>query len=80
MSNSEKAPRPWDIFNKNIEKVSTDIADERFNICKQCPNFIKSTTQCKECGCIMKQKVKLPNAACPIGKWNVVRIGFREEI
>lgn len=72
--------RPWDLFNKNIGRVETDIAEERMNICRSCDNFISATTQCKECGCIMKMKSKLPNAFCPIHKWEAVDISYKEEI
>jgi len=69
---SDRPARPWDLFNKNIGRVETDIAEKRLDICKDCDKFIKATTQCKECGCVMKLKTKLPNASCPLGKWDVV--------
>ena len=72
--------RPWDLFNKNIGRVETDIAQERLAICKGCDKFISATTQCKECGCIMKLKTKLPNASCPLHKWEAVDISYKEEI
>jgi rRNA maturation protein Nop10 len=71
--------RPWDIFNKNLEKVKDTVSQERMDICKQCPEFINLTDQCKKCGCIMSIKTKLPNAYCPIGKWDAIRVGFKEE-
>ena len=77
--NNKKA-RPWDLFNKNIEKVSIDIASQRFEICKACPELIKLTSQCKKCGCFMEAKTKLPHAECPIGKWDKVVISLKEEI
>jgi hypothetical protein len=74
--------RPWDLFNKNLGRVSEEISEERLSICRECPEFIKATSQCKECGCIMNLKTKLPNASCPLGKWNTVSINsinFKEE-
>jgi hypothetical protein len=69
----EKVPaRPWDLFNSKIGRVSADIAKERLAICKECPELIKATKQCKKCGCIMNLKVKLPHAFCPIDKWAAV--------
>jgi hypothetical protein len=68
---SENQPaRPWDLLNSNIGRVSAEIREKRLSICKQCPEFISSITQCKKCGCIMNLKTKLPNAECPIGKWH----------
>jgi len=79
MSKERKA-RPWDLYNKNIGRVESIIAEERLNICKMCPEYISATHQCKECGCIMNLKTKLPNASCPLGKWDQVDISYKEEI
>jgi hypothetical protein len=66
-----KIARPWDLFNNKIGRVSAQVAEERFAICKACPHLIQATAQCKKCGCLMKAKTKLPHASCPIGKWDV---------
>lgn len=65
----DRPARPWDLYNKKIGRVDNLTANERIEICRGCEFFIKPTTQCKKCGCIMTAKVKLPNASCPIGKW-----------
>lgn len=80
MTENTRAARPWDLFNKNIGRVENELAAERLDICKGCDRFIKSTSQCKECGCIMKLKTKLPNASCPLHKWEAVQISYKEEI
>jgi hypothetical protein len=61
--------RPWDLINTNTKYVDEDIANQRYNICKSCPEFINLTKQCKKCGCFMSVKTKLENSKCPIGKW-----------
>jgi hypothetical protein len=61
--------RPWDVLNPNVEKVSDSEANARFSVCLDCPELLKLTKQCKQCGCIMPQKVKLVKAECPLGKW-----------
>lgn len=61
--------RPWDIINPEVEFVDSKISNDRFSICKQCPELINLTKQCKKCGCFMAAKTKLPNATCPLGKW-----------
>lgn len=66
--------RPWDIFNKNIEKVSTELQKERMAICLECPSLMKLTNQCKECKCFMDAKTKLPDAFCPLLKWGRVEV------
>jgi hypothetical protein len=61
--------RPWDLVNPSTEWASSEVAEERYSICKVCPELIKLTTQCKKCGCFMKAKTKLEHATCPLGKW-----------
>jgi len=69
----ERAVRPWDLLrsSKTPEgaRVSEEIHQERYDICKSCPEFISLTKQCKLCGCLMNQKTKLSAASCPIEKW-----------
>jgi hypothetical protein len=57
------------MLNPNVEKVTEEIESTRYSICSNCPELIKATTQCKQCGCFMKMKVKLKEATCPLGKW-----------
>ncbi len=61
--------RPWDVLNPNTEYVEPSVAEERFSICKACPQLIAATHQCKQCGCFMALKTKLSKAVCPLGKW-----------
>lgn len=75
-----KKARPWDLFNKNIEKVSAEIALERFEICKACPELIQLTGTCKKCGCFMESKTKLPHAECPLNKWGKLTNLHKEEV
>ncbi len=63
------ATRPWDALSPKTEYATEETATDRLAICEQCPSLIKLTSQCKECGCFMKLKVKLQKAACPLGKW-----------
>ena len=61
--------KPWDFFNKNIEKVLPIISEKRLDICKKCPRYVRFTKQCKECGCLMTAKTKLADSSCPLNKW-----------
>lgn len=72
-ANPDRDAKPWDLINPNL-RVDEKIAEERFAICLECPELTKKTHQCRKCGCMMKQKTKLANASCPIGKWDVVEI------
>ena len=74
----DRPARPWDLFNKNLGRVETMVAEERLAICKACP-FYTVTGTCSKCGCFMSAKVKLPNASCPEHKWEQVRVSFKEE-
>jgi hypothetical protein len=70
MTDQGRPARPWDLFNKKIGRVTEIVATERFEICKACPELIQLTKTCKKCGCFMEAKTKLPNASCPLNKWN----------
>ena len=72
--------RPWDIFNKNVERASYKISQQRLSICKECPMFISFTHQCKMCGCFMDVKTRLHEANCPMGKWDKINIPFDREL
>jgi len=61
--------KPWDLLNPNEPRSGEELKEQRISICRQCPEYISLTTQCKKCGCIMEMKTRLENAVCPIGKW-----------
>ena len=61
--------RPWDMLNSVKYVEDSKISDSRLEICKSCPELVKLTSQCKQCGCFMYAKTKLEAAKCPIGKW-----------
>jgi hypothetical protein len=69
MSEEIKDAKPWDVLNPNTEYLSDEDANVRFSICKQCPELVKFTSQCRQCKCFMKLKTKMKHASCPIGKW-----------
>lgn len=69
MSEKERPARPWDLFNKNIGRVTDEIRERRLEICRTCEFFVSITQQCKKCGCIMPAKASLPNASCPVHYW-----------
>lgn len=45
------------------------VAKERLSICVDCDKYNTTTTQCKECGCIMLLKTILASSTCPLNKW-----------
>ena len=55
-----------------------DIAEKRWEICKQCPHLKYDETnpdtnkkdgRCAHCGCFMNVKVHYAVAECPVEKW-----------
>lgn len=68
----DRPARPWDLFSKRLGKVETEVAAERMSICESCPMLKLGI--CQECHCIMALKTKLPNASCPLHKWEQVRV------
>lgn len=61
--------RPWHLLDPNQYTEDENLAKERLLVCHQCPELIKATAQCKQCGCFMTVKTKLTKASCPLGKW-----------
>ena len=58
--------------------VSAEKANERLEICRQCPYFKYDKKnpetdiadgRCAHCGCFMNTKAHWASAECPIGKW-----------
>ena len=72
---SDRPVRPWDLFNKKMGRVDAETYKNRIETCKNCPELIKLTFQCKKCGCFMKEKSKLANASCPLNKWGQINVG-----
>jgi hypothetical protein len=67
-----------------MNRAPSSIQQERLSICQSCPFYRKKINQCKKCGCIMPQKVKLADASCPVQKWgqhviNENEISFRKD-
>lgn len=40
---------------------------ERLALCSQCPE--NRDGRCSQCGCFLRQKVRLASSRCPLGKW-----------
>ena len=53
----------------DLSIASDSVIEERIAICESCEFYIKSTTNCKKCGCFMKIKTKFKGLSCPIQKW-----------
>jgi hypothetical protein len=45
----------------------SDMSRRRLDICLGCDKWTGGT--CSICGCFTRLKVRLPEEACPIGKW-----------
>lgn len=60
--------KPWHLLYPT-EYIDSEIADQRYEQCLQCPELTEHTKQCKKCSCFMVLKTKLKYAKCPIGKW-----------
>jgi hypothetical protein len=60
--------KPWHIA-EAFKIAEQTLADQRYAVCVQCPDFVQITKQCKRCGCFMPLKTKLENSKCPVEKW-----------
>ena len=63
------SPTPVVPPSQNIVFTESHIQEQRYAICKECPEFVSLTTQCKQCGCIMQLKTRYAGAVCPLKKW-----------
>ena len=53
-------------------RISEEIREERYDMCKACPAFRQNDKRCSECGCFMEAKTWLkgdPKLLCPLKKW-----------
>lgn len=63
------------IQGKDITKAEKELAAKRLEICSGCKTqegksmVISITGQCKECWCILDDKVTYQDEECPLGKW-----------
>lgn len=53
----------------NPINATSDVINNRKNICNSCQFFNKAQDRCTKCGCNMAIKTYLKAATCPIGKW-----------
>lgn len=61
--------RPWDDIRPLVKTVSDEASAARYGICEQCPQFIGLSQQCKDDGALLRVKITLQDAKCPLGKW-----------
>lgn len=47
--------------------VTREVREERYFICKMCPQY--DGTRCIQCGCFIAAKTWVPHEKCPAGKW-----------
>lgn len=60
---------PFDILRLPFVRVSAEVKESRLAICLDCDQ-LNIWGQCRECGCVMPLKVRVPSARCPLGKWD----------
>lgn len=51
--------------------VTTEIYNQRIEICKSCPKFDEKKIKCTECGCYLPVKAKVLFDDCPLDKWGM---------
>jgi hypothetical protein len=72
------------LINKISGLPETESSKERIAICNACDEIDNSGNGCAIplpkipccgiCGCVISVKSTVPDAECPIGKWDVVKI------
>lgn len=51
------------------EPASSDLQNERQQICDVCVNYNSESDICALCDCIIARKKFYQSSSCPIGKW-----------
>ena len=59
----------WAWAKSGFKMSDEQTAAQRLEMCKACPHLIQENIQCSMCGCMMKNKVKIQDASCPLKKW-----------
>lgn len=52
--------------------VPTEVAENRLETCKGCPDYRPEKYTCSQCGCLMPLKVKFKYSKCPVGRWEEI--------
>jgi hypothetical protein len=58
-------------------KVSGEVFQERFDLCKACEHFNSEKIKCNECGCNLITKIMDSLESCPVSKWTIDEEGFK---
>ena len=61
---------------QKVLSVSTDVEEQRKELCMNCEYFDKEKEICKQCGCFVPQKVKNIFELCPVDKWGKDKEGW----
>lgn len=57
---------------KELLKQNEEMYESRILICKGCEYYEIDKilgARCKQCGCRLRAKTRLPEASCPLSKW-----------
>lgn len=57
-------------------RLSEELSNERFNICKQCEFYDEKRAECTQCGCYLPVKTTDLGEYCPVDKWSADREGW----
>lgn len=69
----------------HLKKLISDTAEERINICLNCPNHsrfhktVRLDDHCINCGCTLSAKTRCLSCSCPLNKWLAVVTDDEEE-
>lgn len=56
------------------DRVTKEVRDQRYELCKNCEHLYAPTQNCQKCGCFVRLKIWLPSQHCPIHKWPAIKI------
>lgn len=50
---------------------STEVREEREEICNECEMKDQMRGMCLSCGCVLKYKIPFASSECPLSKWGM---------
>jgi hypothetical protein len=59
----------WNKIWSSSMMTNTEEREKREKTCKECPSNFMNV--CRRCGCFIVIKVRVKDAECPAGKWDI---------
>lgn len=70
LDNLNNKVRELNEWRESIKIIAdSELAQQRFEICKSCEYYTPNFNKCRYCGCLLGIKTKFEHFHCPLKKW-----------